>query len=297
MAISNANSTERVKKLISGVRLWTRGKVRAPHKPLLLLLALGRVQRGEPRLVPFVEIEEKLAKLLQRYGPTRASHHPAYPFWRLQNDGVWDVKTESSMRSRLSNSDPPVSELRRAKASGGFNKGVDDLLRNDRSFVALLARATLEAHFSDTMWNNILEDVGLDLGDRPRSRRDPHFRDVVLGAWGYQCAVCGFDSLLDGSSVALEAAHVHWFCSGGPSTLDNGLCLCVLHHETLDLGLWGLDASSRIVISTRLHGGAPVRNLLGRFHGKRLRSKGHGRPALAEARVAWHTEFVFKNPL
>ena len=35
------------------IRRAQRDGVYAPHKPLLILLALARVQRGEPRLVEF----------------------------------------------------------------------------------------------------------------------------------------------------------------------------------------------------------------------------------------------------
>lgn len=34
--------------LIAGVNTWTRGTERAVHKPLLVLMILGRAQRGGP---------------------------------------------------------------------------------------------------------------------------------------------------------------------------------------------------------------------------------------------------------
>lgn len=65
--------------LIEKIRPWKRGDRRAPHKPLLLLLALGRIQRGESRLVAFSEVEDDLRRLLKKYGPSRQSYHPEYP--------------------------------------------------------------------------------------------------------------------------------------------------------------------------------------------------------------------------
>ena len=53
-------------------RAQNRGKY-APHKPLLLLLALARVQKGLPREVGFSEIELKLKSLLSDFGPSSAS--------------------------------------------------------------------------------------------------------------------------------------------------------------------------------------------------------------------------------
>ena len=78
-------------KRIGELTVWrTRGQ-RAPHKPLLLLLALGDASRRRPRQSTFAEIEPRLRQLLLRFGPPRVTHHPEDPFVRLGNDGVWDV--------------------------------------------------------------------------------------------------------------------------------------------------------------------------------------------------------------
>jgi len=45
---------------VRNLNVWSSGGQRAPNKPLLLLLALGRLQGGEPRLASFAEIEGTL---------------------------------------------------------------------------------------------------------------------------------------------------------------------------------------------------------------------------------------------
>jgi putative restriction endonuclease len=52
--------------------VWSRGDQRAPHKPLLVLYALGRWQRGQPD-VTFREAEPELTALLREFGPPRKS--------------------------------------------------------------------------------------------------------------------------------------------------------------------------------------------------------------------------------
>jgi len=52
------------------IRVWQQGDRRAVHKPLLVLLALGRLLRGEAPLVEFADIEDKLGKLLEEFGPS-----------------------------------------------------------------------------------------------------------------------------------------------------------------------------------------------------------------------------------
>jgi putative restriction endonuclease len=62
------------------LRVWERAGVRAPHKPLLVLYALGRWANGE-KAVPFAEAAAPLRALLAEFGPPRRSYHPEYPFW------------------------------------------------------------------------------------------------------------------------------------------------------------------------------------------------------------------------
>jgi hypothetical protein len=59
-----------------------------PHKPLLVLYALGRWGRGDPGAIPFRNVDRDLTPMLKEFGPRRQSYHPEYPFWRSQNDGV-----------------------------------------------------------------------------------------------------------------------------------------------------------------------------------------------------------------
>jgi putative restriction endonuclease len=89
---------------------WSRGDQRAPHKPLVVLLALARWQQGQRSALPFADIEPDLTALLKEFGPTRQSFHPEYPFWRLRNDGVWMVQSDQPMKPRASNNDVLKSE-------------------------------------------------------------------------------------------------------------------------------------------------------------------------------------------
>lgn len=292
------SSRDDLRDAVRAIRTWVRSDQRAPHKPLLLLFALGRVQRGEDRLVRFVDAEAPIRRLLAEFGPSRDSLHPEYPFWRLQRDGLWEVPDGATLRSRKSNTDPPVSELR--KTTGGFPEATDRLLRGDPDLLRELGHEVLDAHFPPSLHESLLGAVGLDL-DPPvvtgqRRKRERAFRDQVLRAYGYQCAICGLDTRLDGAAIGLEAAHVHWHANRGPDAVDNGLCLCPLHHKALDLGLLGLDEERRVLVSGRLHGGQAVQAQLGRFHRAALIGPLHGEAPVAEPHAAWHRREVFKGP-
>src|SRR5262249_31669084 len=183
-----------------------------PHKPLLVLHALGRWSRGETADIPFREVERDLTPLLQEFGPRRQSYHPEYPFWRLQNDGVWQVQAQGELKPRQSNTDPPKSVLLAQDARGGFSDDVKAALQADPALVTQLAAGLLEHHFPESLHPDILSAVGLVLGAEAakRRRRDPQFRQRLLVAYEYRCAVCGFDVRLGAQPVGLDAAHIRW---------------------------------------------------------------------------------------
>src|SRR5262249_23405904 len=119
--------------------VWKRGDERAPHKPLLVLYALGRWARGDHAEIPFSEVNRGLTGLLKEFGPSRKSFHPEYPFWRLQRDGVWQVSAPEGLRLRASNSDPPKGELLAHDVHAGFAAPVRAALAADPGLVGKIA--------------------------------------------------------------------------------------------------------------------------------------------------------------
>jgi putative restriction endonuclease len=241
---------------VEDLRVWRRGDERAPHKPLLVLLMLGRLQQGE-RLVSFADIENDLRGLLTDFGPPRHSYHPEFPFWHLRSDGIWEVPRAEAVRLKRAGSSPPVSQARLLQ--GGFPVEMWQLLRDDPVLVREVAERLLAAHFPASLHEDVLDRVGLgDLAEAPlrkAQRRDPTFRLRVLRAFEYRCAVCGYDGRLDTTPVGLDAAHVRWWAAGGPDVLENALALCVLHHKAFDLGVVGVSPDRRVQISQAFHGG------------------------------------------
>jgi putative restriction endonuclease len=169
--------TDHLKQLFTTINVWKRGAVRAPHKLLLLLYALGKCQRGEPRALPYAEVDPALQGLLRAFGPPRRSYHSEYPFWRLQRDGVWEVQGAEHVMSRQSNTDAKKSDLLKFNVSGGFPPSIYALLREHPRLVAEIACDLLERNFPASIHEDILDAVGLELSVEPliRTKRDPHF--------------------------------------------------------------------------------------------------------------------------
>ncbi|MDE2928282.1 MAG: HNH endonuclease [Acidobacteriota bacterium] len=293
---------KRLLDLFENLYVWKRRGIRAPHKPLLLLLALGRVLDGRERLVPYTQIENSLKELLRRFGPPRKAFHPEFPFNRLRNDKLWEVPG-SEILSRTASRDFLVGELREHGIKGGFPEWAYELLRNDSEIAREAAQGLLDAHFPESLHDQIRVATGIPypwkVRETPARRRDPAFRREVLREYEYRCAVCNFDVRLGDDLIGLEAAHIMWVAAGGPDKVANGLALCGLHHKALDRGAFGLEAigaNYRVLISSEVHGQSdPIRWFLD-YHDKPLRPPRNRRLDPDPEYVNWHRREVFRPP-
>lgn len=302
--------------VFDNIRRAQHAGVYAPHKPLLILLALARVQRGEPRLVEFTTIDVQLKELLVEFGPSSAAKSRHYPFWHLATDGhgaLWDLSGPREVLRRSAGATPSLGELRAHHIKGGFPLGIDEALRHIPGLLQAVASRMLETYFPNTLHVDIAATLGLDLegaselrdgapaaldyAAAARRKRDPGFRDRVLRAYEYRCCVCGFDLRIGHVPAGLEAAHIQWHHVGGPDIEPNGLSLCALHHKLFDLGVFTVEpAEHRVVFSQHAISGS--RSMEGelQFHGRAIYSPQQRGFLPALEYLAWNSKNVFKTP-
>jgi len=296
-SLSDAEIIER----FAGVSVWKAQGQRAPHKPLLILLTLARLQRGEANSASFAETDQPLKTLLQDFGPSRKSYHPEYPFWHLQSDGLWVIPEREALdrdlaRRRRQNN-PPKGVLLDANAHGGFPSALANRLKSEPALVNRITQRILDDNFPQSAQQDLLDAVGMPwVQPALKRRRDPAFRDTILRIYEHRCAVCGYDAMLGNTSLGIEAAHIRWHAAGGPDTETNGLALCSLHHKALDRGAIGLDERNRIMVSQHVRGSCGVEEWLNRFSGQGLRVPQPGCPGPALEYVRWHQSEVFRGP-
>lgn len=291
-------SPNEIERRIRAVKVWKRHGERAPHKPLLLLYALGRYSRGEPRMIPYSDVDLDLRHLLTEFGPQRRSVRPEYPFWRLQSDGIWEIGGTERLQPYTSNSDAKKSELLRYQVTGGVPEEIYAELRRNDQLIGGLARTILDENFPTTIHEDILAAVGLDLQRTVTTRRarDPQFRQDVLRAYEEKCAVCGLQIRLGPSSLAIEAAHIMWHQAGGPDVVQNGLALCVLHHKLFDRGAFALSDARVIEVSEHLLGENRFGEYVMTFHGRELHAPQSPKYLPGEEFIHWHRREVFRGP-
>ncbi len=279
---------------------------RMPHKPLLILLMLGRAQRGHLEPVPFPLLREELQDLLARFGPPTPPN-ALDPFWRLQNDAgkVWVVRDLRGGRVADSVSPPGIRQLEDAGATGAFAPDLCEAFRLHPEYIPVLGAKILGANFPESLHEDIMAAVGLDLGREEISEaetgapsRDSGFRSRVLTAYEHRCAITGWDLRIGNVTAGIEAAHIRWHVAGGPSEERNGLALNALHHKLFDLGVFTLshdDEIPHVLVSRSAYGGEAVVELLMKFHRKPIRAPQD--PAWLPDRefIRWHHREVFKG--
>lgn len=285
------------------------GGGRAPHKPLLILLMLGRHQRGERGPATFREIREPVANLLRDFGPpTSGQPDVVNPFWRLQNDEgrVWEVRDSSGARVAETVTPPTIGTLLERNARGNFAADLCDAFRAHPDYLSRLAAHLLAAHFPPSLHEDICSAAGVDVPEgvpeEPEDSsnpRDPQFRARIIRAYEYRCAITGWDLRVGHSLAGLEAAHIKWHVAGGPSIEQNGIALNALFHKLFDLGVFTLsldDEVPLVLVSQEANGGNSVRDSLLARHRKPIQEPQDRDWLPSRDFIDWHQHQVFKAP-
>jgi putative restriction endonuclease len=284
---------------LAGLKQYQHDGKRVPHKPLLVLLALGRLAETGSSELPWSDAQERLADLIAEFGPatrTGRRQSAAYPFTRLRSDGLWKLSREVPMDK--------VGPLSEAPITGRLEASLErDLSRPGQ--IEKAARLLVDAQFPRTVAPDVLLAVGLDpdrvfstasepTPETEKRRRSSWWPQAILAAWDRQCAFCGYDGQLGSSSVGLEAAHVRWFNLGGPDDLNNGMALCSLHHKLFDRGALGLDQEYRILVSGVFSARTEAAKQIYDLQGRSLRPRrGTALPLIQH--VEWHDREVFRG--
>ncbi|OQW87134.1 MAG: hypothetical protein BWK72_14290 [Rhodoferax ferrireducens] len=295
---------DEVIQAFDAIRVWHNGDRRAVHKPLLVLLALSRINDSTSQMMDWVEIEPVLKELLREFGPDSSATTRHYPFWHLQTDKLWRLLAPEFILNHPAGATPTLAELRQHHVRGGFADNIYNVLKRDPALVDTVAQRIVESHFPETIRSDVLNAVGLAPVEylvkthAPQRQRDPGFRAKVLMAYQYRCAVCGHDLRMGQQSIGLEAAHIKWFQADGPDEVTNGIAMCSLHHKVFDLGAFKiLPGTYQMVFSQHLNGSEAASQRMLAYHGAGMILPQAQEYLPHPANLDWHTKQVFKKPV
>ena len=228
--------------------------VRALNKPITLLWLIGQYYLFEKVEFHFLEAEAVLGDIIRDY---TGNPNVVDPFWRLQNDGILSFPEADKVRISKSGG-PSIVDLR-LHGQAVFTKSFINFIQNPDKLISY-CESLLSGYFTESFEQDILYRTGLDYRSNYRQtttetscrKRDPKFREVVGTAYNHQCAVCRFNLMLGGSSIANEAAHIKWHAYDGPDSVDNGLLLCNLHHNLFDRGVFTFTEDYTLSVSDKV---------------------------------------------
>ena len=297
---------------LRSLRQHTNREYRAPHKPLLLLLAFAAVCNGENRLMKYSDFEGSLSKLLVDFGPPVTKVKPFEPFKRLHKDNLWELvhvpNHSAAAIEKLSG-----GHLKKLNAMGGLLDKDFQLLRQNPNFLSICIREVLDNNFPWSYHSEILQAVGLPTvwtntaGSHRNSERqnashsrtrDPHFRNSILKIYERACSICRSTVRVNDSLMGLEAAHIKWHAYGGPDDENNGLALCSFHHKAFDRGVIGLKNvgdNYTVEISAELNGHGPAMDWLLNFKDNKIFKVKNYEFQPSANYVDWHREQVFRK--
>lgn len=302
------DETEKYLKQVGQLNVAHSGERRAPHKPLLLLIAISQLFQGK-RNLRFNEVELALKPLLDCFAPpVKLKHQPALPYWHLRSDGLWEIPGDQDLPLQKGKF-PIMGGLRQTQ--GRLPERLQNLLLTDSGFAKNFVRILLNRHFPYSLHDDILNSVGLKIATEgeireevspygERRRRDPNFRDKILQAYEYCCAATGFRASIGASYFGCEAAHVKWYAYDGPDVIENGVALEPTLHKLFDAGAWTLADDRRILVSATFSGSDEAVGRIRALHGRPLREPLPGYQAISVDFIRWHRESeqggVFRKP-
>lgn len=135
---------------------------KAPHKPMLVLLALARAKVGRSRLAHFDEWAEPLGVLLRRETGVGSDPGVAEPIWRMQKDGVWEVLQNGSPFVPDAVGEPTKTQLRQGNVLAGLIQGVHDPLAGDADLLERTAVRVANHYFADRgrgLWGEVQKAI------------------------------------------------------------------------------------------------------------------------------------------
>ncbi len=249
----------------------------APHKPFLLLSVMDHFAEGlitENFIEPSLELVETFNLYWQAIMPLGTTGNMAYPFPRLQNDGILTLVSNPDFKGRIDiQSITSMKKLREVSAGARLDEKLFLLFSHMETREQLRA-AVINHHFAEQIRPAVAECGYVNIkayeysqnllkvsekvipfeaerkeDTRDRKIRDQGFRKAVVMLYEHRCALCGIRMLTPEGHTVVEAAHVKPWSESYDDLPTNGMSLCRLCHWSFDEGLMSVGNNYEVMVS------------------------------------------------
>jgi putative restriction endonuclease len=269
----------------------------APHKPLLLLVILEMVEKGEitsrelflsPDLAFRFSVFWSVVARRRKQPP-----EVRLPFHHLESSGIWQPLTADGQPS------PDKKMTAMVRFDEQFFECLADYKFRDRAQrilietepyfqpeerVALYSMLQIRPAASEIRENQELYKTSVQVG------RDARFRiEVVIVAYKHTCALTGYRMTTLAMESIVDAAHIHQFHNSRNNDPRNGMALSKNAHWQFDRGLWSVNDDYRVLVNRekfREEGMAGQR--LTDFEGRRISLPDDPRYWPEQDSLEWH---------
>lgn len=160
--VNDAFPEEALLSRFERISVFSRGETRAVHKPLLLLVALAQARTGTGRWLRFNTTRTQLDGLIERFGGKAKSTRADAPYWRLVNDGVWELPEAAALdASRNKHGAISPKALRDLDARAGFPDEIYAQIAGRPELIDRIALRIIEKNFPENRRREVLDAVGL----------------------------------------------------------------------------------------------------------------------------------------
>lgn len=277
---------------VQKIKVNRSGNLVSLHKPLLLLLTIGKVYNGHKNLFYFDDIESELVDLISKYGLKNTSTiNPQYPFIYLaSNSSIWSC---SKNKEELAYPDS-ASRRELVGSFGSFTIGFYNyLLKSENLFSTI--QLVLNQYWPDAYHADLLNDIGIfnfNLVAPKKQERCRKFVEDVLDAYERKCAICHQSIRLGDTLVGIDACHVKPIQHFGDDNVNNGIALCKIHHWALDRGAISISQEMCLLISKKLNGNK-LYDYFTSFENITLFVPRDTSFVLGSSNIEYHTKYIF----
>jgi putative restriction endonuclease len=279
---------------VQNINVHRVGQVVSLHKPLLLLLTIGKIFKGDENLFLFDDIEHELVELISKYGLKNTSRINAqYPFIYLaSNSKIWSC---SINKANLAH--PDAASRRELLGSfGSFTSEFYNYLLQDGNLFNTV-ELLLNQYWPEAYHAELLNDIGLfDFNlvevKKQKKERGRKFIENVLDAYERKCAICHQSIRLGDALIGIDACHVKPIQHFGDDNINNGIALCKIHHWALDRGAISISQEMSLLISKKLNGNK-LHEYFTSFENVDLFVPRDATLELSKSNLEYHTKYIF----